>query len=152
MNDSKSTFKPRYELIYRANPQDESEKKWYAKSVTNGVVGIDQLAKVIANRCTVTRHDAKAVVSALQEVIGEYISMGCSVHLEDLGYFRLELRGKGSLTADKFSSSFIENTLLRFRPSEGMKTIVKNLTTEWMSNGVADTKACQEQLKKEQGA
>lgn len=134
-----SNFKPRYELVFRTNPMDPSEKKWFAKAVSNGTVELDTLVKTISNRCTVTRHDAKAVLSALQEVISEYIAMGCSVHLEDLGYFRLELRGKGAARHDDFTPQLITNTFLRFLPSEGLKRNVKNLTDTWVSNGIADT-------------
>lgn len=144
-----SNFVPRYELQYRQNPIDPDEKKWFAKAISNGTVDTDTLAKNISTRCTVTRHDAKAVLSALQEVIGEYIRMGCSVHLEDLGYFRLELQSKGSYEAKEFSSALITNTKLRFLPSNGMKQQVKALTDRWASNGIADTKVCQDQLKAE---
>ena len=144
-----SVFTPRFELVYRTNPQDGNEKKWYAKAVTNGTIDTESLVLAIRNRCTVTRHDAKAVISALQEVMGEYIAMGCAIYLEDLGYFRLEVSGKGSLTAEKFTPSLIENTMLRFLPSDGMKQKVKALTDQWTSNGIADAKSSQEQYKKE---
>ena len=142
-------FQPRYELVYRKSPQNPETKKWYAKAVSNGTVDTEILIKQIAKRCTVTRHDAKAVVSALQEVMSEYIRMGCAVYLEDLGYFRLELKGKGAEKLDNFSSAMISNTMLRFLPSDGMKESVKSLTPNWVSNGVADTEKSRAQAEAE---
>lgn len=148
---STTTFVPKFELQYRANPQDPSEKKWYAKAISNGTVDTESLTRQISTRCTVTRHDVKAVLSALQELIGEYISMGCAVRLDDIGIFRLELQGRGCPKAEDYTSSLIENTMLRFLPSDGMKTIVKNITPEWVSNGVSDTPRSQSQLAAERG-
>ena len=143
------SFQPRYELQYRPNPQDENERKWYAKAISNGTIDTEALAKTISARCTVTRHDVRAVLSAFQETIVEYLKMGCAVKLDDLGYFRLEVKSKGSLTADKFTSALIHNTMLRFKPSDNLSTEVKALTEQWTSNGVADTKVCQEQYARE---
>ena len=147
-----TVFTPRYELVWRKNPLDENEHKWYAKSKSNGTVGTEALVQAIKNRCTVTRHDAKAVLSALQEVIIEYVKMGCSVRLDDLGYLRLECSGKGSLTADAFTTGLIENTMLRFQPADALRTEVKNLTSLWQSGGIAEAEQSQAQYKKEQTA
>ena len=142
-------FKPRFEMVYRPNPIDPDEKKWYASAVTNGLVNTDTLSQQIAARCTVTRHDVKACLSALQELIGEYIQMGCAVKLDDIGIFTLKVKSNGTATADDFVKENIHNTMLRFLPSDGMKTLVKNLTAEWTANGVSDGKKSQEQWKKE---
>lgn len=146
---TQTVFTPRYELVYRQNPLDSNDKKWYAKAISNGTIDTEALAVAIRNRCTVTRHDARAVISALQEVMIEYLSMGCSVYLEDLGFFRLECSGKGSQNLADFSPSLIENTKLRFLPSDGLKLTVKSLTSQWISNGVVDAKKSREQAEKE---
>ena len=149
MSNQTTSFTPRYELVYRKNPQDENEHKWYAKAISNGTIDTEALVIAIRNRCTVTRHDARAVISALQEVMLEYIQMGCAVYLEDLGYFRLECSGKGSIKADDFTASLIENTRLRFQPSDGLKTNVKSVNEMWTSAGIADTDAAKAQYEKE---
>ena len=146
------SFQPRYELQYRPNPQDPTEKKWYAKAISNGTIDTEALAKTISARCTVTRHDVRAVLSAFQETIIEYLKMGCAVKLDDLGYFRLEVKSKGTASASDFTAGQIHNTMLRFKPSDNLSTEVKALTEQWTASGIADTAKSQEQYAKEQKA
>ena len=146
------SFRPKYELCYKKSPVDENDKKWYAQAVSNGLVTTDTLARALSARCTLTRHDVKAVLSALQEIIGEYIQMGCAVRLDDLGIFSLRLKSKGAEKADEFNSSLVTNTMLRFLPSDGMKQIVKGITEQWTQNGISGGRMSQTQYAAEKGA
>ena len=149
MATSTTSFQPRYELQYRPNPQNRDEKKWYAKAISNGTIDTEAMAKTISARCTVTRHDVRAVLSAFQETIVEYLKMGCAVKLDDLGYLRLEIKSKGSEKAAEFTSALIHNTLLRFKPTDRLASEVKALTEQWTSNGVADTELSRAQALRE---
>ena len=58
-----------YKAIKRQNPQNKGEYKWYPSIVLTNPMLLDELAEAIALNCTVTAHDIKAVLSAMQEQI-----------------------------------------------------------------------------------
>ena len=80
-----------YKAIQRKNPLND-EVKWYPTIVLGNPVLLDEMTELIALNCTVTEHDIKAVLSALQEQIVLALKQGRSVRLGDLGSFRLTSR------------------------------------------------------------
>ena len=88
-----------YKAIKRQNPQNKGEYKWYPSIVLTNPMLLDELAEAIALNCTVTAHDIKAVLSAMQEQIIFALRQGRSVRLGDLGSFRLTISGKGEADA-----------------------------------------------------
>ncbi|EKN09315.1 hypothetical protein HMPREF1076_04344 [Parabacteroides goldsteinii CL02T12C30] len=71
------------------------KKLFYGVPVTKGRVTTEQLADVIADRCSLTRGDVQAAVVELSDVILEYIKDGYSVELKDLGDLYLSAGSDG---------------------------------------------------------
>ena len=84
-------------------------------------VDLEALYDLMAEESTVTRHDVKAVVSALQRWIIYYLKEGYSVRLGDLGSFRTTLSGSGTEEADELSDDNIEYVRVQFTPSAIME-------------------------------
>ncbi|MBO5699128.1 MAG: HU family DNA-binding protein [Bacteroidaceae bacterium] len=110
----------RYKLLQRKNPQT-AEKKFYAANNIETFVDLNKIAEEIANQCTLTRHDIKAVLSALDEAIYNHLVDGQSVRFGDLGSFRPTLSGKGALTEEEFQTSMIKRVMVRFTPSSTLR-------------------------------
>ncbi len=73
-----------------------AEKKlFYGVPVTAGRVTTEQLAEIIADRCSLTRGDVLATVTELSDVILECIKGGYSVGLKDLGDLYLSAGSEG---------------------------------------------------------
>lgn len=70
----------KYNVVARKNPQTK-ELLYYAQLVPVTAVGLSALAAAISNECTVTIHDIKAVLSALEEKVISYLQSGMSVRL-----------------------------------------------------------------------
>ncbi len=75
---------------------------------------LSDLAKVISKQCTVTVHDIKAVISALEEQIGLALLNGHSVRFGDLGSFHPRLKCKSVSNKDDFKVSNITGVNIRF--------------------------------------
>lgn len=75
---------------YVANHKSLSDGsvKYFAQFAPVTPVNLNDIANRISKTCTVTEHDVKAVLSALQEQILYSLSDGHSVRLGDLGSFR----------------------------------------------------------------
>ncbi|MDY4030279.1 MAG: DNA-binding protein, partial [Alloprevotella sp.] len=66
--------------------------------------------------CTVTEHDVKAVLSALQEQVIYSLSDGHSVRLGDLGSFRPTLSVYTFDTPEEVTAAGIKHVRTRFTP------------------------------------
>lgn len=110
-----------YKAIKRQNPQNKGEYKWYPSIVLTNPMLLDELAEAIALNCTVTAHDIKAVLSAMQEQIIFALRQGRSVRLGDLGSFRLTISGKGEADAASVTEKSIQMLRVRYCKSTGME-------------------------------
>ena len=72
----------------RKNPQDKAAAaKYYAQVVLAPEMTQRQIVEQIADRCTLTGSDIKAVLDALMTVIKRNLANGSPVRLGDLGGF-----------------------------------------------------------------
>ena len=110
----------KYNVIPRKNPINK-EVKYYAQMAPVTPVTLGDVAEAIASNCTVTRHDCKAVLSALQEQIALNLRNGNSVRLCDLGSFHPVMKSSGALSADEFSTSHIKGIKVAFNMSSQMR-------------------------------
>lgn len=78
-----------YYALKRGNPSND-EEKYYAQQRIKGYITLDQLSTAIAQECTVTEHDVKAILSSLQQHIIQNLQNNRSVRLGDLGSFHIK--------------------------------------------------------------
>lgn len=69
------------------------EVKYYPCAVSQGEVNLDDLARIVASRTTMSRPDCFGVIMALSDVIGESLANGNIVRVDNLGTFQLNLTG-----------------------------------------------------------
>ena len=110
----------KYNVIPRKNPINK-EVKYYAQMAPVNPVTLNDVAEAIASNCTVTLHDCKAVLSALQEQIALQLRNGNSVRLGDLGSFHPVVKSSGALSADEFSTAHIKGLKVCFNMSSQMR-------------------------------
>ena len=106
----------KYHVVSMKSPVDKSVK-YYARLAPVSPVKLNQLAEAISAESTVTIHDVKAVLSALEAEIYRQLRNGYSVRLGDLGSFRPTLSSVGTETADEFTTSHIKKVNVRFHSS-----------------------------------
>lgn len=95
--------------------------KWYAQIAPVDHVNLATLTEKISANCTVTEHDVKAVLSALQEQIYFHLRDGYSVRLGDLGSFRLTLNSSASDSREEVSAANIKALRVRFSPGARLR-------------------------------
>lgn len=109
----------KYRTVPRKNPQTK-EVKFYAQLEHVTPMTLDALAKDISDSCTLTLHDVKAVISALEEHISKALRYGKSVRLRDLGSFYPTLSSDGVENEKDFKSTLIKSVNVVFRKSAKM--------------------------------
>jgi predicted histone-like DNA-binding protein len=110
----------KYNIIPRKNPINKVVK-YYAQMAPVTPVTLNEVAEAISNQSTVTLHDCKAVLSALQEQIAMQLRNGNSVRLGDLGSFRAVLKCRGANTMEDFTSANITGVKVAFIMSSPMR-------------------------------
>ena len=115
------TIKP----ALRKNPQNkDAAAKYYAQVVLAPEMALKQIVEQIADRCTLTGSDIKAVLDALMVVIKRNLANGSPVRLGDLGSFRPSVSGIGSENVDKFTASNVKKARVIYVPSTEIKEAV----------------------------
>lgn len=95
---------------------------YYPCAVSVGEVHLDDLARIIASRSTMSRADCYGVIIALSDVIGEALSNGNIVKIDSLGTFQLVLQGTSSETEDALGKSNIKGAKINYKPSKHLKS------------------------------
>ena len=126
----------KYRLVLRNNMGKDSEifpKKYYAQAVSDGRVEFDELCDQIADGCTLTSADVKAVLDRMNVVLNNNLSAGRIVQFGELGNFRLTVSSTGATSEDKFTSSNVKKANLVFAPASSLKETKSGVKFERIS-------------------
>ena len=120
----------RYKLIQRINPNDiRSDRKWYAIPVNSGkTVTLDDLAKQVSGRSSLTRGDVNSALQNLVDELPMFLLMGQSVQLGELGTVRISFSSSGIDDPAKFHTSMIRPVKIIFTPGWMMKKELDEIT------------------------
>lgn len=108
-----------YKAVQKKNPSTK-EVKYYPGIVLGNPMLLEELTENIALNCTVTEHDIKAVLSALQEQVILALKQGRSVRMGDLGSFRPTMTGTGEATPEEVDETNITGLRVQFTKSARM--------------------------------
>jgi predicted histone-like DNA-binding protein len=99
--------------------------KYYATAGRVTPLKLATIAEAISKECTVTVHDVKAVLSALEEKMINAFQNGQSVRFGDLGSFRVTLHSEGQDEKSKVSADAIKSVHVCFRKSAAMSNALE---------------------------
>jgi predicted histone-like DNA-binding protein len=102
--------------------------KYYPCAISQGEINLNDLARIIASRSTISRADCYGVIMALSEVIGQQLQQGRIVKIEDLGTFSLTLQGTAADSDEPLGKANIKGARINYKPSKELKSKVKQLT------------------------
>lgn len=100
---------------------------WYASNAEREEITLDELAREIAHRCTLSITDTRAVISAVAEVVPDYLSRGYIVRLDELGDLRVALSSEGTANETDVSAALIREAHVNFRSGSSLVTMLKTL-------------------------
>ncbi|MFK2050648.1 HU family DNA-binding protein [Bacteroides fragilis] len=119
----------KYSVIARKNPlKKDQPAKFYAQIQSNGEEDFKSMTRAVADRCTVTGSDAKAVLDAFMTVMLQRLANGQIVRLTDLGSFRVSASSKGVETEKDFNAAKISKARIIFTPCKELKDMCKSLS------------------------
>lgn len=115
----------KFKLIERRNlgaDNKEVPRKFYAQAVNNGYVAFDELCLEIAESCTLTSADVKAVMDRMNYILDKNLKAGRIVQFGEIGNFRLAVGSTGSEIAKDFTTSQIKKPKIVFTPGSKLQT------------------------------
>ena len=83
-------------LVPKKNPQKREEVKFYANPVNLGHKSLDDIARDIAGRSSLTRGDVSNVLYNFIDCLPHYLRDGFSIQLGEFGSMRVTLSSKGA--------------------------------------------------------
>ena len=84
------------------NQMSKAYGKTFGRATMIGTTSTEQLATMISETCTVTRHDIIAVLSALGPVMSRQMQNSFRVKLDYLGTFKLGVNSTGELDEEDY--------------------------------------------------
>lgn len=120
-----------YSVVPRVDPRDLSAGvTYYARAQARGVVSLADMAVRIQKRCTVTKADTLAVLTALEEEIGGGLCNGEIIRLGDIGSLQVGVKSEGVKCEADFRPSMLGKVWVHFRPGTVLKEMMDNLAFE----------------------
>ena len=109
----------RYVIRSMKNPKS-GQVKLYPQIAPTVPVLRKQVIQRIEKTCTLTSSDIKACLDALEDVIVDLLTQGCTVRLGDLGSFRPTLSAEGTTDPEQCTAALIKRVRVKFCPSGSM--------------------------------
>ena len=107
-------------LVPKKNPQKREEVKFYANPVNVGRKTLDDIARDISGRSSLTRGDISNVLYNFIDCLPHYLRDGFSVQLGEFGSMRVTLSSKGAETEKTFKTETIKPRVV-FTPGTELK-------------------------------
>lgn len=123
----------KYRLVKMKNmgkDKDTVPVKFYAYPTYNGRVSFADLCEEIAESCTLTSADIKAVLDRVNVSVARHLKAGRIVILGELGNFRFALGSSGSATEADFMSTQIRTPKVVFTPGSFLREARKSTSFE----------------------
>lgn len=108
------------------NTMNAERTPLFYKQITHvQAIDMEQVCEDISHACTLTRDDAKGMLSALQNVLVRHLRNGYSIRLGDLGSFRPTIQCKSAASEEELEKIKDIRLMVRFTPSALMKRNLK---------------------------
>ena len=116
-------------LQKKKNPQKRTEEKFYANPVNVGRKTLDDIARDISGRSSLTRGDISNVLYNFIDCLPHYLRDGFSIQLGEFGTMRLTLSSEGAATVKAFKTETIKSRVT-FTPGVELKAALRENSYE----------------------
>ena len=112
----------KYKIIKQRNALDENKKEMFYPRLTGRQnYDLNDVAKMISRRSSLTKGDIVATLVSLEEIIPELLASGHTVKLGELGTFSLHAKANTSPDESKVTWRSFKGLITRFRAGKALK-------------------------------
>lgn len=120
----------KYTTIQRANPQDRSKVKWYARPIIERRVRMKEITDEVTLLTELRFRMVRKVLLTLFDVIVRHLLAGRSVTLRPFGVVRLSFTSDGYETPEHITPERIRELKVIIIPDVALKERLRNLQFE----------------------
>ena len=120
-----------YKIVKRKNPlKKDDEGLFYLNAKSLGCMNDEDFIKDLVQNTSMTKEEAAAAFSYMVKSLFKFLSLGFTVRLGKLGYFKITIKSKGSKIKEEVSKDKIQKILLNFIPHKETAHIISDLPVE----------------------
>lgn len=116
-----------YKVIKQRNPADRDETIYYARAVSSGEVGLEELSRELEQMSTLSGADIHGAVYGLMDRIEYHMSEGRIVRLGELFSLSVSLNSSKRYTEAEVNESAINKARLVVRPGKRLRRMLNGL-------------------------
>jgi nucleoid DNA-binding protein len=94
------------------------------------MITVEQLLDAVCEETTLNRDEARMAVNRIFKKAGDFIELGFSVHLGDLGYIHVTLKSNGVNTPGEVTAAQVTDIVPRFVFGKKLRDNIKNAKLE----------------------
>lgn len=127
-------MKAPYDFFRTPQPKDKDKVNYHARLVVRDTVTTKEIAKRIAKRCTIKEGDLIGALTELARIIRSDISEGYSVHLDEIGSFRISIQSPSVRATNEIRAENIRFKGIVFTPEKSMLRELRSTKFEKVSH------------------
>lgn len=117
----------RYDFFRTPQPKDSEKESYHARLVVKRKLTTDQVARHIADRCTLSMGDVKAALMELSDLLADEIRQGNSVHLDGIGTFRGSAKSPAVASVNEIRAESIHFGGIVYHPDKQLERLLKSM-------------------------
>jgi len=115
-----------YVIRKKANPvKPDVEPSYYMIQKSFGMISTEQLVEHMVQNSSLTEMEALTGIHYFTKSLIHFLSIGFTVQLGDLGYFKITMKSKGSSKPEEVIAGKLTAIKLHFYVSEAMRKMVQ---------------------------
>lgn len=116
-----------YIVIEQENPGNRNELIYFARTISDGTIDIDELIRQLEKMSTLSGADIQAVIYGLVKLASHHLSKGKIVQLGALGSFRITISSEGRPSEEEVDEDSIRRARVTYRPGKPIRRMLKRL-------------------------
>ncbi|MDR1130149.1 MAG: hypothetical protein LBK96_04135, partial [Prevotellaceae bacterium] len=96
-----------YKVIKRFNPQNRAVVKYYAEAIIRGKISFEDFLDAVCKDTTLNRDEVRMSLNKAFQTLLAFSKMGFNVHLGELGYSKVTIRGEGKDTPEEVTANTV---------------------------------------------
>lgn len=117
----------RYKVIEKTlTGVNSGEKKFYASTVLDGELSLEDIIQTIEKMSTVSGADLLAVLYSITHIAANNLVNGKIIRLGNFGSLRISISSEGKDTSNEVNVKCIKNCKVIFTPGSQIKEMLKN--------------------------
>ena len=120
-----------YTIVKRKNPlKKEAQELYYLNAKGLGCMKDEDFIEDMVKNTSLTRSEAETALNYLTDSLFKYLSLGFTVRLGKLGYFKITIKSKGSKTKQEATKDKLVKIAINFIPNKKTAHVVSGFQIE----------------------